>query len=88
MAGHVIYVCGENHRQCNVTRCPIQRRKDLVKSTKFLVHLNILPIGVRALETTVLHYFIQFTHHTSHPMFVDPTNNFFSIYGKFELLEK
>ena len=37
----------------------------------------------------VLYHFIQFERHTSHSIFIDPANNFFSIYGDFgDLLEK
>ena len=31
----------------------------------------------------LLYHFIQFERHASHPIFVDPANNFFSIYGDF-----
>ena len=38
---------------------------------------------------TLLYHFIQFERHASHPIFIDPANNFFSIYGDFgDLSEK
>ena len=35
------------------------------------------------MKNEVLYHFIQFERHASHPIFVDPANNFFSIYGDF-----